>query len=40
MIRLGAPARSPAVVLAFGLSAVWGLSFTFLMVFYVMGGVQ
>lgn len=39
MIRGGVPARWPAVVLAFGLSALWGLSFTLLLVFYSEGGV-
>lgn len=39
MIRLGALARWPTVVLAFGLSAVWGLSFTLLLVFYSEGSV-
>lgn len=39
MIRGGVPARWPAVVLAFGLSVVWGLSVTLLVVFYVRGGV-
>lgn len=39
MIRIVTPARWANVVLAFGLSAVWGLSFTLLLVFYSEGGV-